>query len=457
MNARRFFRSRLLSVVLCLLGTWTLGSCGDGVGPRPQRTLTVAGAGTGSGTVTSTPSGINCGVTCSASYDSGTVVTLTPTPAAGSVFAGWSGACTGTGTCQVTMSQARNVTATFNLQQFPLTVTKAGTGTGTVTSNPAGIDCGVTCTVLFNSGTVVTLTATPASGSVFAGWSGDCTGSGATCQVTMNQDRNVTASFALALADLVVTVLNSGSNTGVIGDSIPLSTVTVHNQGSASAARFRIGFYWSTDASITPSDAYSGSYCDASSGLDVGAEGSCIQSIRVPRSLPAGTYYLGAIADDLGEVVETNEGNNTRSDGPISCVMNRPPCSSAEYLGSVSGDEGAGLLSRNGWGEAWFRVRITEDNTSSLYLSAAITLFVPSGVDYDLYVYCESCAGSPAGSSTNGTGQTDEVVVRWEDRFVLDDAHDILIQVRYYSGGSANNWTLQILGNQGTNVTTCFF
>ena len=73
--------------------------------------LTVTVAGTGKGAVTAT--GIACPGTCSGSYGAGTTLTLTATPAAGSLFTGWSGACTGTGACTVTMSADRTVTATF--------------------------------------------------------------------------------------------------------------------------------------------------------------------------------------------------------------------------------------------------------------------------------------------------------------------------------------------------------
>ena len=75
-------------------------------------------------------------------------MTLTATPNAGSTFLGWTGeGCSGTGTCTVTMTQARNVVATFGLVPTnTLTVVRAGAGTGTVTSNPAGINCGVDCT-----------------------------------------------------------------------------------------------------------------------------------------------------------------------------------------------------------------------------------------------------------------------------------------------------------------------
>jgi hypothetical protein len=78
-------------------------------------TMTLTKAGTGSGSVTSSPAGINCGATCSFGFTSGTAVTLTATASAGSTFAGWTGACTGTGACAVTMSTARSVTATFTV------------------------------------------------------------------------------------------------------------------------------------------------------------------------------------------------------------------------------------------------------------------------------------------------------------------------------------------------------
>ncbi len=74
---------------------------------------------TGEGTVTSDPAGIDCGALCSKSYVSGTPVTLTPTPALGYVFAGWGGACSGTGNCQVTMVTNESISATFAPGQKP--------------------------------------------------------------------------------------------------------------------------------------------------------------------------------------------------------------------------------------------------------------------------------------------------------------------------------------------------
>lgn len=154
--------------------------------------LTVARSGSGS--VTSSPAGISCGSDCSEAYASGTSVTLTATPASGYTFAGWSGACSGTGGCTVSMTTTRNVTATFNaIPTYALTVSRSGSGT--VTSAPAGINCGADCSESYASGTSVTLSASPGSGYLFGGWSGACAGTASTCTVSMTAARSVSATF----------------------------------------------------------------------------------------------------------------------------------------------------------------------------------------------------------------------------------------------------------------------
>jgi len=74
-------------------------------------TLNVTVAGGGSGTVSSNPSAINCPTTCSATFQSGSQVALTATADTGFTFAGWSGACTGTGSCDVNANSGGSVTA----------------------------------------------------------------------------------------------------------------------------------------------------------------------------------------------------------------------------------------------------------------------------------------------------------------------------------------------------------
>jgi hypothetical protein len=189
----------------------------------PGFRLAVTQAGDGSGTVTADPPGIACGQDCTETYPQGTQVTLTATPATGSTFTGWSGeGCSGTSTCTVSMTQARNVIATFTLQPPPpmLTVSKAGTGSGTVTSSPAGINCGSACSAPFASGTSVTLTATAAAGSTFTGWSGGgCSGTGP-CTVNMDQNRAVTATFTGSppepIADFTLQVTPAGDGSGTV-------------------------------------------------------------------------------------------------------------------------------------------------------------------------------------------------------------------------------------------------
>jgi uncharacterized repeat protein (TIGR02543 family) len=156
--------------------------------------LTVTKAGTGSGTVISTPPGILCGLVCTAPFATGSTVNLRATPNEGSVFTGWSGACTGAGTCNVTTNGDQSVTATFGPANFILTVNETGNGSGSVTSNPPGITCPDVCSSSFPTGSQVTLTATPAQGFTFTGWSGPCSGTG-TCSVTMNSNQTVTANF----------------------------------------------------------------------------------------------------------------------------------------------------------------------------------------------------------------------------------------------------------------------
>jgi hypothetical protein len=182
--------------------------------------LSVTKAGTGSGTATSNPSGIDCGSDCSESYNRGTIVTLTAAPDAGSTFTGWSGDCSNTGACTVTMNASKTVTAIFQLQpteQYSLTVNKTGTGIGTVTSDPSGINCGEDCNEAYNQGTSVTLTATPASGSTFEGWSGDADCSDGV--VVMDANKTCTATFNLQAAGYTFTVSKSGTGSGTVTSS----------------------------------------------------------------------------------------------------------------------------------------------------------------------------------------------------------------------------------------------
>ncbi|MCB2380559.1 PQQ-dependent sugar dehydrogenase, partial [Hymenobacter sp. BT635] len=142
------------------------------------------------------------------SYPSGSLVSLTATPATGFVFSGWSGDATGTANpLSVTMSANKTITATFTAAPTTTyTLTTPVIGSGTVSKNPNAAS--------YASGTVVSLTATPAAGFTFAGWSGEATGTANPLAVTMSADKTITATFtAVPAATFTLTTTSSGSGT----------------------------------------------------------------------------------------------------------------------------------------------------------------------------------------------------------------------------------------------------
>ena len=243
--------------------------------------VSVTKSGDGAGLVTSIPAGISCGSGCRVTYPAGTVVTLVASATSGSKFAGWTGDCSGTSACRVVGNAGLNVEARFNLlpstsstsgassssgassttgaaaaggasiavststpmtaaassiaaapanqasapgagrsgSVYDVVVAKSGDGTGTVSSNPGGIECGNGCSMTYMAGIPVTLTATPEAGSRFEGWSGQCSGKGA-CTVSGNGAISVTARF---------TRLSPGE---ITGPATPLYTFDPDRPGS---------------------------------------------------------------------------------------------------------------------------------------------------------------------------------------------------------------------------------
>jgi hypothetical protein len=194
--------------------------------------VSVSKSGNGNGTVISTAANIACGDHCTASVDSGTIITLVATAATGSTFTGWIGAdCSGIGSCNVTVTAGTMITAGFALNQYALDVDKAGNGSGTVASAPGGIACGTTCNATFGFGTNVTLMASPTTGSTFSGWSGvGCTGTG-TCVVPIIMATRVTATFSATLACTTVNNAFTCTNAGIPEISLSgLAGAACHDQ-----------------------------------------------------------------------------------------------------------------------------------------------------------------------------------------------------------------------------------
>jgi hypothetical protein len=161
-------------------------------------------SGTGHGMVTSGSGSLNCAsanTPCSALFaqtmTGPPLVTLNEQPSSDSVFSGWSDDCSNSGTATqapVQLTSDKSCTANFTLKP-QLTVTVSGSGTGSVVSSPAGINCGTTCLAPFLPNSQVTLTAIPSSGATFSGWSGACSGTSTSVTITMSSDKTCTASF----------------------------------------------------------------------------------------------------------------------------------------------------------------------------------------------------------------------------------------------------------------------
>ena len=209
--------------------------------------LTVSKTGGGTGTLTSVPDGINCGADCLESYNQNLVVALTATPNADSIFMGWSG----NADCAdgaVTMDVSKICTATFTLipLTYTLNVTKAGTGTGTVISSPAGINCGTDCTESYSSGTAITLMAMPATGSIFSNWSDACAGTTSPTTVMMDASKICTATFTntakptLTVTKITIPNTDTGKFNLLINGVIKANNVD--NGGSTGAVIRNPGF-----------------------------------------------------------------------------------------------------------------------------------------------------------------------------------------------------------------------
>jgi hypothetical protein len=144
-------------------------------------------------------------------------------------------------------SVSRGVSGTgTSVSMIGLSVTKGGTGAGTVTSAPTGISCGASCTASVPVGTLMTLTATAASGSTFAGWGSACSGTTASCAWTMNVDSTVTATFNSTRVKPPVPVASSLSPVTAVKGS-PAITLTANGGGFVTSSVVR----WNGSARTT--------------------------------------------------------------------------------------------------------------------------------------------------------------------------------------------------------------
>ncbi len=194
--------------------TWTCAGAGGGT----------CGAASGSGNINTTvnlPSGATATYTVSAQLQNGTGTSLLLNQAVISAPSG------------VLDSDTRNNTVAdqdiISGSLATLTVSKAGTGTGTVTSSPTGISCGTSCSsaaASFGNGSDVALTASPASDSVFAGWTGACTGTTNPCTATMSGATATTATFTTRTVSFSSSSQSAAETVGTMTITAQMSTTS---------------------------------------------------------------------------------------------------------------------------------------------------------------------------------------------------------------------------------------
>jgi uncharacterized repeat protein (TIGR02543 family) len=263
---------------------------------------------------------------CTTQVTLGSTLTVAETPDDGYVFAGWSGACSGTSrSCTVQMDDDKSATGTFRKPRLTVSVNGNGTVTGGGITCTTGSSTG--CSADEDSGQEVTLAATPGSGGSFTSWSGCTSSSGATCTVTMSGDRSVTANFS------------GGGSTGPT--TFPLS-VSVTGSGTVTGGGLSCGdgrttcsttLSAGTNVTLT-AEPSSGETFQAWGGACSGSSRTCSLTMSAARSVTA-TFSGGSSTQVALTVAVT--GHGTVTGGGITCGNGRSACTARQRQGASVG------------------------------------------------------------------------------------------------------------------------
>ena len=280
--------------------------------------LSVTKDGTGLGTVDSS-SGFSCGGICSANLTHGTQLTLTATAGINSTFDGWGGDCADRVTqltCTLTMDGPKTVNATFTYITHRLTVTMDGSGQGTVSMLPGGIDCSSSCFHDFGAGSLVHLTPIAEPGSVFTAWGGDCEGvdKDSVCILSMTGPKTVTATFTAILNMIPTAIFAFNPSSPAQGATVTFDATGSSDDGSIVSYAWDFGD-GSSGSGITATHTFSsgGTYAVTLTVTDnLGAMDTATKSIVVVNVAPSAHRVLrGTITRLLSFAPGGSSGTNS--------------------------------------------------------------------------------------------------------------------------------------------------
>jgi uncharacterized repeat protein (TIGR02543 family) len=340
-----------------------------------------------------TPTGSDCSWTAL----TGSTLTLLEIPGAGSIFNSWSGDCTDTDvSCTVVMDNDLSVNAHWDKSTAATTdLNVTISGNGTVEGGNVHCTGPSSCHELEPLNETVGLTATPKDGYLFTGWTGACVGTGATCTLSMDVDRAVTATFTPA-AQLTVNVTGNGNISGGTG------AINCGNGANICSASFAIG----TTVTLIATPA-TGATFTAWTDACGGSATTCTVSMSVSRNVSA-TFTGGPAAGTATVALSVSvTGNGTVTGGGISCGSTSSVCTANQALNTVvtlfaTPDAGATFT---GWGGACFGTS-TCIVTMTTAKSVAATFTGGTGPQVQLTVAVSGKGRVTGGAISCGNGST---------------------------------------------------
>jgi hypothetical protein len=287
-----------------------------------------------------------------------------------------------------------------------LTIVKSGTGSGTVTSSPSGINCGTTCTYQFASGSSVTLTATPDASSTFSGWVGGITGSGSTVTVTMNSNAVVEAIFN---ALYTLTIVKQGNGNGTV-----ISSPAGINCGATCTYQFVSGTsvtLTATPNSVSSFNSWSGDFSGNSTTFTITMNSN--KTVYATFNINEAGYFAGGSNGSIyysyiDKLLFNNESQSTLSATLSQFVSTQSACNS-----SSSGYFAGGLNSSGNDYSFIDKLLFSNESRSTLTATLSQTIYRQSACNSTLAGYF---AG---GANSNFQSNIDKLLFNNESRSTL--------------------------------------